>query len=68
MKTVNECNVSVHAPRTPGATHTVVGEFDNVVEARAFCKRFNVNRKDMNYHDVEIRLGRNGKRIEFAGP
>jgi hypothetical protein len=33
METVNECKVSVHAPRTPGATHTVVGEFDNVAEA-----------------------------------
>lgn len=68
MKTEIENKVSVHAPATPGADHTVVGEFPTMADARSFCVRFNRDRRDLNYHDVVIRSGRNGKRIEMAGP
>jgi hypothetical protein len=68
MTTITVNKVSVHAPATPGATHAVVGEFATMAEARAFCVRFSRDRRDMGYHDVVIRSGRDGKRIEMAGP
>jgi hypothetical protein len=68
MTTATATKVSVNAPATPGATHTVVGEFATMAEARSFCLRFNRDRRDLGYHDVAIRSGRDGKRIEMAGP
>ena len=60
--------VSLWMPRTPGADPVCVGTYATVVEARDDAKARCARRGDLRGQDVEIRLGRDGQRIEFAGP
>ena len=59
--------LSIWGPSTPGAMPSVIDFAETLAEARAIAARFAARRKDLRRQDVEIRLGRDGKRIEFAG-
>jgi hypothetical protein len=66
MKTT-KAKLTVWAPQVPGAEPTIVGQCDTIAEARGIAARFET-RRDLNYQDVTIRLGRDGKIVERCGP
>ena len=68
MTTETQCKLSVWAPATPGAASTMVFACDTLKEARGYATSRFARRGDLRGQDVEIRLGRDGKRIGFAGP
>ena len=59
--------LSVWAPTTQGASLTMQAQCDTIAEARLTASKFE-RRLDLRHQDVEIRLGYDGRRIEFAGP
>lgn len=60
--------VSIWMPFAPGHDPVCVGTYATLAEARTAAKDMTARRGDLRHQDVEIRLGRDGKRIEFAGP
>ena len=55
----------VTAPRTPGATPTVIGTADTISEARKIAR--GCWSPDLNGQDVRIET-LDGSRVEYAGP
>lgn len=60
--------LSIWSIPTPGAEMAIVGWAETVEDARRFASDHFGHRRDLRHQDIEIRLGRDGKRIEFAGP
>jgi hypothetical protein len=65
--TAKEVKLSVWAPARAGVESTIAGTADTMDQAYAIAAKFD-DRRDLRYQDVEIRLGRDGKRVAFAGP
>ncbi len=60
--------LSLHAPETPGAQVTFIGTYEDFPAAREAAARKFGHRKDLRRQDVVIRLGEEGKIIEYCGP
>ena len=67
MNATTEKKLSVWAPKVPGVEPTIVGWADTVTEAREIAAEYG-RRRDLRMQDIVIRLGRDGKIIERAGP
>lgn len=63
--TATKTQLTVTAPKTPGAAPSVVGTASTIREARQIAAEFS-DRRDLTYQDVVISRG--AKRVEFAGP
>ena len=57
---------TVTAPRTPGATPSVIGTADTLTEARQIAAQFR-HRPDLRGQDVRIDDA-TGRKVEYAGP
>jgi hypothetical protein len=64
---MKETKLSVWTRPVPGADMACVAEVETRAEADEVAARYE-NRRDLRHQDVEIRLGRHGKRVAFAGP
>lgn len=59
--------LTVWAPAVPGMPESAVGTADTLEAARQIAARFS-GRRDLTMQDVVIRLGYDGKIIEYCGP
>ena len=60
--------LSLHAPETPGGQVTFIAAYEDLQAAREAAARKFGRRKDLTRQDVAIRLGEDGKIIEYCGP
>lgn len=56
---------TVTAPKTPGSQPSVVGTARRIADARKLAKPYQ-SRRDLTHQDV--RIERDGKLAEYAGP
>ncbi len=56
-KIMNNRKLEVWAPKTPGATESIVATCETRAEARAVAAEFIKGRRDLRMQDVYVRLG-----------